>query len=152
MQLLKMANDDRYIHMYIYIIFVQYVLYMFLHCHGEIFTLYQVKKLFLKSHICDYTNKYFRRAIPCSVTSAVSLCHSMDWSPPGSSVHGIFPARILEWVAMPSSKGSSQLRNPLQYCLENSIRRAWWPIVQEVAKSWTWLLTLDMTHDLDMND
>ena len=49
----------------IYINFVQYV-YIFLHCHGKIFTLYQVKKLFIKSHICDYTNKYFRRAIPCS--------------------------------------------------------------------------------------
>ena len=33
---------------------------------------------------------------------------SMDYSPPGSSVHGILQARILEWVAMPSSRGSSQ--------------------------------------------
>ena len=32
---------------------------------------------------------------------------SMDCSPPGSSVHGILPARILEWVAMPSSRGFS---------------------------------------------
>ena len=30
----------------------------------------------------------------------------MDSSPPGSSVHGILQARILEWVAMPSSRGS----------------------------------------------
>ena len=29
----------------------------------------------------------------------------MDYSPPGSSVHGILQARILEWVTMPSSKG-----------------------------------------------
>ena len=29
----------------------------------------------------------------------------MDYSPPGSSVHGILQARILEWVAMPSSVG-----------------------------------------------
>ena len=35
------------------------------------------------------------------------LCNSMDCSPPGSSVHGILQARILEWVAMPSSRGSS---------------------------------------------
>ena len=35
----------------------------------------------------------------------------MDHSPPGSSVHGILQARILEWVAMPSSRGSSQLRD-----------------------------------------
>ena len=33
----------------------------------------------------------------------------MDWSPPGSSVHGIFLARILEWVAISSSRGSSWL-------------------------------------------
>ena len=32
----------------------------------------------------------------------------MDCSPPGSSVHGILQARILEWVAMPSSRGSSR--------------------------------------------
>ena len=32
----------------------------------------------------------------------------MDWGPPGSSVHGISHARILEWVAISSSRGSSQ--------------------------------------------
>ena len=40
-----------------------------------------------------------------------TLCHPLDCSPPGSSVHGISQARILEWVAMPSSKGSSPPRN-----------------------------------------
>ena len=34
-----------------------------------------------------------------------TLCDSMDSSPPGSSVHGILQARILEWVAMRSSRG-----------------------------------------------
>ena len=34
-----------------------------------------------------------------------TLCNSMDCSPPGSSVHRILQARILEWVAMPSSRG-----------------------------------------------
>ena len=37
------------------------------------------------------------------VQSCPSLCHSMDCGPPGSSVHGVLQARILEWVAMPSS-------------------------------------------------
>ena len=32
----------------------------------------------------------------------------MDCSPPGSSVHGVLQARLLEWIVMPSSKGSSQ--------------------------------------------
>ena len=35
----------------------------------------------------------------------------MDCSPPGSSIHRIFQARILEWVAMPFSRGSSQPRD-----------------------------------------
>ena len=39
------------------------------------------------------------------------LCEPKDCSPPGSSVHGIFQARTLEWVAMPSSRGSSQARD-----------------------------------------
>ena len=34
----------------------------------------------------------------------LTLCNPMDYSPPGSSVHGILQARILEWVAMPSSR------------------------------------------------
>ena len=38
------------------------------------------------------------------------LCDSMNCSPPGSSDHGILQARILEWVAIPFSKGSSQPR------------------------------------------
>ena len=36
----------------------------------------------------------------------------MDFHPPGSSVHGVFQARILEWVAIPFSRGSSQPKAP----------------------------------------
>ena len=43
--------------------------------------------------------------------SCPTLCSPMDYSPPSSSVHGILQARILEWVATPSSKGSSWLRD-----------------------------------------
>ena len=38
----------------------------------------------------------------------LTLCHPMDSTPPGSSAHGILQARILEWVAVPFSRGSSQ--------------------------------------------
>ena len=41
----------------------------------------------------------------------VTLGDPMDCSPPGSSVHGILQARILEWVLMPFSRGSSQQRD-----------------------------------------
>ena len=40
-----------------------------------------------------------------------TLCNPLYCSPPGSSVHGILQVRILEWVAMPSSRGSSQSRD-----------------------------------------
>ena len=44
-----------------------------------------------------------------SLQLCLTLCNPMDCSPPVSSVHGVLQARILEWVAMPSSRGSSQL-------------------------------------------
>ena len=40
--------------------------------------------------------------------SCLNLCEPTDCSPPGSSVHGISQATILEWVAISSSRGSSQ--------------------------------------------
>ena len=43
--------------------------------------------------------------------AVLSLCNLMDCGPPGSSVHGILQARILEWVAVPSSRGSSWPRD-----------------------------------------
>ena len=41
----------------------------------------------------------------------LTLCDLMDCSLPGSSVHGILQARILEWVAISFSRGSSRPRN-----------------------------------------
>ena len=41
-----------------------------------------------------------------------TLCDPMDWRPTGSSVQGILQARILQWVAISFSKGSSQPRSP----------------------------------------
>ena len=46
-----------------------------------------------------------------SLQSCLTLCTPMDCSPPDSSVHGILQARILEWVALPSSRGSSRPRD-----------------------------------------
>ena len=47
-----------------------------------------------------------------SLQSCPTLCDPMDcMDPPGSSVHGVLQARILEWVAMPSSRGPSGPRN-----------------------------------------
>ena len=50
-----------------------------------------------------------------SLQSCPTLCDPMDCSPLGSSVHGILQASVLEWVAMPFSRGSSPPRN--QTCI-----------------------------------
>ena len=47
----------------------------------------------------------------CEPKSCLTICDPKDCSLPGSSVHGILQARILEWVALPSSGGSSQPRD-----------------------------------------
>ena len=49
---------------------------------------------------CEYTCAKLLQSRP-------TLCHPVDYRPPGSSVHGILQARILEWVAIFSSRGSS---------------------------------------------
>ena len=43
--------------------------------------------------------------------SCPTLCNPMDCSLPGSSIYGIFQAKVLQWVAISFSRGSSQLRN-----------------------------------------
>ena len=55
--------------------------------------------------------------------SCPTLCDPMDCSPPASSVHGIFQARVLEWVAVSSSRGSfpTQGSNPLLHWLVDSL-------------------------------
>ena len=45
------------------------------------------------------------------IQSCPNLCDPMDCSLPGSSLHGIFQARVLEWVAISFSRGSSQTRD-----------------------------------------
>ena len=63
---------------------------------------------------CSQTEKDKSHMIPfvCvkSLQSCPTLCNPRDYSPPGSSVHGDSPGRSIEWVAMPSSRGFSQLR------------------------------------------
>ena len=48
-----------------------------------------------------------------SFQSCLTLCDAMDCSPLGSSDHGILQARILEWVAISFSRGSSQPRDQI---------------------------------------
>ena len=74
----------------------------------------------------------------------------MNCSPPGSSVHGIFQARILEWVAIPFSRGSSQPRDQTQVsCMTGRFFTIWaarlafkwcYNAVTHTIRLWAWSL------------
>ena len=66
----------------------------------------------LKGILISYN---WRVAVVVLVTqSCVTLCNPMDCSLPGSSVHGILQVRIVEWVTIPFSRGSSWPRDQTQ--------------------------------------
>ena len=61
-----------------------------------------------------------------SHSSCPALCYPMDCRPPGSSVHRIFQARILEWVAVFFSSGSSQPRDGTHiFCIGRQVLYHW---------------------------
>ena len=69
--------------------------------------------------------------------SCPTLCNPMDCSPPGSSVHGILHARVLEWVALPSSKGSSWPRVwTWVSCIASRLFTIW--ATRETLMSWSY--------------
>ena len=70
-----------------------------------------LKPSFLSTYIAIKTNKFNKLR---EFTNEESLCDAMDYSPPGSSVNGIVQARILEWVTIPFSRGSSLPRDQTQ--------------------------------------
>ena len=58
--------------------------------------------------------------------SCPTLCDLMDYNLPGSSVQGILQVRILEWVAIPFSRGSSQPRDQTQVsCIAGRFFTIW---------------------------
>ena len=61
-------------------------------------------------HLFSNSESQDARMCAKSLQSCLTICDSVDSSPPSSSVHGILQARILEWITMPSSRGSSWLR------------------------------------------
>ena len=73
--------------------------------------------------------------------SCLSLCDPVDCSWPGSSVHGISQARILEWVAIPFCKGSSWPRDWIQVsCTADRFFTVW--ATKKTLKSKVWRLNL----------
>ena len=70
----------------------------------------------------------------CSV--CLALCDPMDCSPPASSVHGILRARIPEWVAVSSFRGSFQPKNWNQvFCIAGGFLTIW--ATREAQEYWS---------------
>ena len=74
-------------------------------------------------HFCLGSFSFYSKDVCAqSLQSCTTLCNPIDDSLPGSSDHGILQARILEWVAMPSSMGSSQPRDrTCMSCLSSAL-------------------------------
>ena len=85
------------------------------------------------------------------IQTCLSLCDPLDCNPPGSSVHGILQARVLEWVATPSSRGSSQLRDWTQVsCITGRFFTIWAYMGKESEKEYTYhfLYTWNIVNQL----
>ena len=80
-------------------------------------------------HFCSFKVHQYLGAgkVKVLVTqSCLTLCDPMDYSPPGSSVHGILHSRIQEWVAIPFSRRSSRSRNWIWVsCISGSFFTIW---------------------------
>jgi len=83
----------------------------FFSCSNSSWYLQDLRVAFEK-HFAVLSNLYYFTFIVCTHAKSLQSCLTLfSSSPPGSSVHGILQARILEWAALTSSRGTSGPRN-----------------------------------------
>ena len=73
------------------------------------------KELDTTERLDNNTHLYIHTCV-CA-QSCLILCEPLDCSLPGSSVHGIFQVRMLQWVAISTSRRSSQPRGQVHICI-----------------------------------
>ena len=84
------------------------------------------------------TSRWWWKVKVLVTRSCLTLCYPMDCSPPGSSVHGFVPARILELVAIPFSRGSSQPRDRTRVsCIAGRFFTIWARREAHTMRTWT---------------
>ena len=93
-----------------------------------------------KGHELQSIRCCFSQKVNVLVTeSCLTLCDPTNCNPPGSSVHGILRARILEWVAIPFSRGSLPPRNRIRVSTADFSQNHWrihfWSLPQEAKSS-----------------
>ena len=81
-------------------------MYVYTHTHTYMY-------VYTHTHICMYIyiHIHIYGVDGLDAKSCLTLWDPMDCNPPGSSLHWVFQARILEWVAIPYSRGSSWPRD-----------------------------------------
>ena len=76
----------------------------------------------------------------------------MDYSPPGSSAHGILQAKIMQWVAIPFSRGSSQARDWTQVCCITGRFFTIWATTVSYQTTFPPCTSLFPLYDIDLKD
>ena len=80
--------------------------------HMYIMCIYVYICVYIHIYTCNTYMHNMHRECSVIAQSCLTLCYPMDCSLPGFSIHGIFQARIPEWVAISFSRRSSQPRDP----------------------------------------
>ena len=95
--------------------------------------------------VCEWVVRRYLHAHVCMLShfNCVQLCNPMDCSLPGFSVHWIVQARLLEWAAMPSSRGSSQPRDWTHVFYVSCFCR--W-VLYHKCQSQTWFFWLNISQ------
>ena len=129
-------------------IFLEHEKYHFIFYLDEIILLdyYSLLNSRGSSSLTNSKKKKAKVLIPLSASmgakllqSCPTLCDAMDYSPPISSVHGILQARILAWVAISFSRGSSWPRDQTWVsCIAGRFFTIW--ATREVPPPWVWLI------------
>ena len=124
--------------------------------------------IFTKHYIFVFISKWCVCVCVCvclTTQSCPTHCEPMDCSPPGSSVHGIFQAKLLEWVAIPVSQDlpnpgfeprcptvqvdslpSETPRKPSKWHTNKNLRFYWWftQVLDNIhVKRWKWCSSLN---------
>ena len=85
-----------------------------------------------------------------SLHSCVTPCHPMNCNPPGPFDHGILQARVLEWVAMPSSRGSSRPRDRTVSPAAPALQVNSLPLSHQGSPNRCWILSKALSSSVDI--
>ena len=108
---LHIQSDLDFIITFIFIIFLIWLIYNVLVSGMQQSKLCVCVCIYICVYIYIYIYNMVKKVKMLVAQSCPTLCDPIDCGLPGSSVHGILQAKIVEWVAMPYSRGSSQPRD-----------------------------------------